>query len=432
MRTSRAGVVDSDLALLNRTARRLGLQASGLVAVVVIAVAVVVGLLVVHQQRNSDEVLLRHAAAVADDATDPPAGMWLTLVDHGEYAATPGLPASLPYLPDLRAVEAGHGPVERRLTVDGVHVEILTQGRSGGAVQAVLNLRSQDELATHVAQALALVGVAGLLLAAAIGSFLARRAVAPLATALARQREFVADASHELRTPLTLLSTRAQLLQRRLADGGEPHSAAVDAQGVVDDTRRLADIVDDLLLAADTRPDRDRAVTDLGALCAHVLDSATPLAHARGVTLQLDPQPVAAVVNATAVRRAVLALVDNAIHHTPSGGQVTVEVGVTQRFAQITISDTGPGLDPAQAEQWFRRFASGSQRRSRRGYGLGLALVRDVAARHGGEIRVLEAPDGIGARFRLQLPTGLSRPRWRGRRAVARATNGADASRGTG
>ncbi|MGH3745120.1 MAG: hypothetical protein ACRDTP_09705, partial [Mycobacteriales bacterium] len=138
------GVVDSDRAMLNRAARRLGLQAGGLVAVVVVAVAVVVGLLIVHEQRGSDEALLHHAATSADDATDPPAGMWLVLVDHGDREATPGLPRSLPYLPDLQAVQAGGAPTERRLTVDGVHVAVLTQARPSGAAQAVLNLRSQD------------------------------------------------------------------------------------------------------------------------------------------------------------------------------------------------------------------------------------------------------------------------------------------------
>lgn len=401
-------IIDSDRAMLDRAARRLGLQAGGLVAAVVVALSVVVGLLIVHEQRGSDEALLHHAAASADDATDPPAGMWLVLVDHGGREVTPGLPRRLPYLPDLRTAQLGGAPTERRLTVDNVHVAVLTRARPQGAVQAVLNLRSQDQLETHVVLVLLLVGSAGLLAAAASGWFLARRAVRPLATALARQREFVADASHELRTPLTLLSTRAQLLHRRLAGGSGDETAVRDARRVVDDAERLADVIEDLLLAADPRGDAFPELVDVSEVCAQVAQSIGPYAAERSVALQVHFASATVLANATALRRAVLALLDNAIGHTPAGGAVTVATGVVRGIAHVTVSDTGSGLDPSDAERLFRRFASGDQQASRRGYGLGLALVRDIAARHGGGIRVLDPPGGLGACFRLELPAARS------------------------
>ncbi|MGH3745339.1 MAG: sensor histidine kinase, partial [Mycobacteriales bacterium] len=257
---------------------------------------------------------------------------------------------------------------------------------------------------THVVLALVLVGSAGLLAAAASGWFLARRAVRPLAAALTRQREFVADASHELRTPLTLLSTRAQLLHRRLAAAGDDRTAVRDANSLVEDAARLADVVEDLLLAADPRGDAFPEQIDLGHLAAQVADSAAPYADVQSVAIRLELAPAPVSANATAVRRAVLALLDNAIGHTPPGGTVTVGTGTAPGIAHVTVSDTGPGLDHRGADRLFRRFASGDQRASRRGYGLGLALVRDIAARHGGTIRALDPPGGIGACFRLALP----------------------------
>lgn len=409
MSRARGRVVDSDRAMIDRTVRRLGLQAGALVAVVVVTVAVIVGLLIVREQRGSDEALLRHAAVSAEDASDPPAGMWLVLVDHGVRTSTPGLPRSLPYVPDLQAAQSRQEPTERRLRVDGVHVAVLTQSRPQGAVQAVLNLRGQDELQRHVVLALVFVGLAGLVAAAGSGWLLAHHAVRPLASALARQREFVADASHELRTPLTLLSTRAQLLHRQLAATGGDETAIRDASGVVVDAERLAEVVEDLLLAADPRGDDAAVPVDLGEVCAQVAASAEPYAQGRSVALRLELTPASVIANPTAMRRAVLALLDNAIGHTPSGGSVTVAAGTGRGVAHVTISDTGPGLEPADAERLFRRFAAGGQQASRRGYGLGLALVRDIAARHGGAIRVLDPQGGVGARFRLELPADSER-----------------------
>ena len=114
-----------------------------------------------------------------------------------------------------------------------------------------------------------------MLLAALVAACLARRAMTPLAESLAMQRRFVADASHELRTPLTLLSTRLQLVARRARQPGQPAQAGDDLDGVLADTGRLTDILDDLLIAADTRADR-RPVRrrDLASLVRECVEAA--------------------------------------------------------------------------------------------------------------------------------------------------------------
>jgi signal transduction histidine kinase len=105
---------------------------------------------------------------------------------------------------------------------------------------------------------------------------------------------------------------------------------------------------------------------------------------------------------AGALRRAVLALVDNAIDHTPSGGRVTVWVHRRRGDVIVQVSDTGPGIAPAAAKDILRRFHSGGQRAGRAHYGLGLALSNDVANRHGGHLRLVDSP--VGATFELSLP----------------------------
>jgi len=98
----------------------------------------------------------------------------------------------------------------------------------------------------------------------------------------------------------------------------------------------------------------------------------------------------------------VLALVDNAIDHTPRDGEVRLELRRSRGDVILAVSDTGPGIGPEAAQRVLRRFDSGGHRAGRAHYGLGLALSHDVANRHGGQLRL--APSDVGATFELVLP----------------------------
>jgi len=106
--------------------------------------------------------------------------------------------------------------------------------------------------------------------------------------------------------------------------------------------------------------------------------------------------------SAPALRRAVLALVENAVDHTPADGEVVVRTRSERRTVIVSVSDTGPGIAPDAAHDVLRRFHSGGHRAGRAHYGLGLALTHDVANRHGGQLRL--APGKTGATFELVLP----------------------------
>jgi signal transduction histidine kinase len=291
---------------------------------------------------------------------------------------------------------------------DGRDFRVITERRNmpglgQATVQAVLDRGPEHAQLASLLRALLIGGVVGLALAAVAGSWLARRAVRPLEAALGLQRRFVADASHELRTPLTLLSTRAQMLRRRLHSDADPTLRA-DVDGVVVDAERLAAILDDLLLAADPRTTVPDTRVDVAELAGEAVAAAAPAAQAEQITISASATGWAVVLGSpAALRRALTALADNAIRHAAT--EVAVAVSVTAGSVLVEVTDDGPGIDEEMLPRIFERFASTDDSRGGgpRRYGLGLALVNEVVDRHGGRVSAANGATG-GASFRLELP----------------------------
>ncbi|NUT18875.1 MAG: HAMP domain-containing histidine kinase [Hamadaea sp.] len=388
-------------ALLRRTAVRLGLQAAATVAVIVALLAGVATLVVVRAQHAAADQLLTSALTRAEDVADPPNGVWVVIDTPGGRSATPGLPPGLPDLPAQAALTAaGRGFDD--LHVGGVEYRVLTE-RDGTTVrQAALDLSTDHTERRTLLDALLLCGVLALILAAAGGAWLGHRAVQPLATAAALQRRFVADAGHELRTPLTLLHTRAQLLRRRMRTGADLDPRAdADLDALVDDSSRLADILDDLLVAADPRGDTPTRLLDLREPVLRACEAARADAREAVVIEHRSPNQVVPVRGtAGGLHRALASLIDNAVRHARS--RVLVTTGTDGRDAIVEVSDDGPGIDPTMTERIFDRFASSGEARERR-YGLGLALVAEIADRHGGSVGAANLGDGATLTLRIPL-----------------------------
>ncbi|MDN3294452.1 HAMP domain-containing sensor histidine kinase [Streptomyces ficellus] len=218
--------------------------------------------------------------------------------------------------------------------------------------------------------------------------------LAALEASVERQRRFVADASHELRSPIASLRTQLEV--------GAAHPGLLDVPGAVADTVRLQRLAADLLLLArldaGERPGRTRV--DLAAL---VRDEVGQRSGDR-VAVAVDAEDGAEVAGSRGQLARVLGnLLDNAQRHAESA--VTVAVRREGRQAVLTVADDGAGVPEAERERIFERFVRLDDARSRDegGAGLGLAIARDVAARHGGTLRVRRAASG-GALFELRLP----------------------------
>ncbi|MFF5623991.1 sensor histidine kinase [Microbacterium sp. NPDC012755] len=256
------------------------------------------------------------------------------------------------------------------------------------------------------------IGILGVVALGVISWFLARRAAEPLAAALEVQRSFVADASHELRTPLTTLTSRIQLAEHRAERGG-------DLSGVLSDLRRDAAVMDgvltDLLLTAESAgvtpsdAGAEAVVADTAREAASVL---APRAGERGVVFDVRvPDGLVVAVEHVALQRAFIALLDNAVRFAPRGSEVTVSAVGSGRRVDIRVRDRGVGITGIEPERVFERFArggAGGVDDGRRGFGLGLALVRDIANRFGGSVSVEETSSG-GTTFLLSFPVAGAR-----------------------
>ena len=391
--------------MVRRAARGVALQAAGLVAVAMLLLILLVTIIVVREQTGVADDLLRSTVRTADDVADPPPNTWLVMTRGDVVSASDGVPGDL--APDLAQLRSAAGPTPVLVDLrdgEGNEYRVATEVRDGQTIQVVLDLAPTYRQRTRLLEVMGMAAAIGLLFAVLLGVLLGRRAVRPLAQALALQRTFIADAGHELRTPLTLLSTRAQVLDRAVQRSDLGEQVRQDSRGVVQDAQRLGDVVEDLLVAADPRGEEAHEPVDLVAMARTVVESAAAQAGQAkiGLTSQLGRDPLLVAGSAPALRRAVLALVDNAIDHTPAGGEVRVTLRRDRRDVIVSVSDTGPGIAPEQAQDVLRRFESGGQRAGRAHYGLGLALTHDVANRHGGQLRLVDS--AVGATFELVLP----------------------------
>jgi signal transduction histidine kinase len=224
-----------------------------------------------------------------------------------------------------------------------------------------------------------------------------------------RSREFLADVSHELRTPIAALRTFNELLVEGAASDPTTRAEFLEASRAQLErldwlAQNLLDLskLDSGLVLLDLRPDDVRSAVE------SAVEQATPTARRRGVQLTADIPGEAIRVRHDPVRigQVVTNLVGNALKFTPRGGTVKVGVrGTREGGAEITVADSGVGIDPAELPRIFDRFFRGSRASEARGSGsgLGLAIVRSIVEMHGGTVDV-DSQLGAGSTFTVTLP----------------------------
>ena len=226
-----------------------------------------------------------------------------------------------------------------------------------------------------------------------------------------RQRNFIADASHQLRTPLTALRLRLENLQSDTDGDGR----AAELDDAIDETTRLADLVDDLLRLASAEKPQPPVTTELSELTRDRVDTWSAVAEQADMTLQLelpDGDVFASAVPGS-IEQVLDNLLDNAIKAAPAGTTIDVRVRRGDTFHELAIADQGPGLDPdsrrSAPERFWRADPTGP------GTGLGLAIVRTLVEASGGMIELRDnTPVGLVAVVELPAvtapPTTQARP----------------------
>lgn len=230
--------------------------------------------------------------------------------------------------------------------------------------------------------------------------------LARLAAVLSHERAFIADAAHELRTPLTALSLQLQALGAA-STGAE---AAAARRQLVAGVARATRLVEQLLSLArhQGRPKGEHQSVPLHEVAREVVLDLVGAADAKHVDLGIAHEDPAVVTgDREALRVLVTNLVDNAVRYTPEGGRVDVSLrrkaGATDAPAVLEVTDTGPGIPAEERARVFDRFyrvpgtAPG-------GSGIGLAIVRTIAERHGARVELDSATGSAGLRVRVTFP----------------------------
>jgi len=215
------------------------------------------------------------------------------------------------------------------------------------------------------------------------------------------QREFLADAAHQLRTPLTSLQTEIELAML------EPHDQRVEPllerlRLRVVRSARLAQQLLSLARAEDSSVDVGQR-TDLRDIA---IESGQDWAHRdlpSGVDLGFELAEAPALGHAFLLRELLENLIHNAVSYAGPAARITVRCGSTAAGPWLEVEDNGPGIAPADRAAAMQRFRRGDQAAGT-GSGLGLAIAADIAARHGGQLELLDAHGGPGLRARLSLP----------------------------
>lgn len=217
-----------------------------------------------------------------------------------------------------------------------------------------------------------------------------------LEAALARERRFVADASHELRTPLAALRTELELALRR---GRAPHELEAAVRSAAEETERLSQLAEDLLVLArahDGRLPVRRQPIAVGELLSDVSERYARRALEQGRPLEIEvEEPFQLSVDRLRAEQALGNLIENALRH--GAGRVVLRAGRRDDRIELHVQDEGPGFAPGFIEHAFEPFTCGDPARASSGAGLGLTIVDLIARAHGGAAHVANLVSGTDA-----------------------------------
>ena len=216
------------------------------------------------------------------------------------------------------------------------------------------------------------------------------------------QRQFSANAAHELRTPLAVMRTKFEVFDKNNTPTVEDYKETINMANT--QTDRLSHVLDILLDMTELQSAPKGDKISLAEITEEVICDLVSIAEKKNITLVQSEGESRLIGSDTLIYRAIYNLVENAIKYNKDYGNVTVSISEDRDFAKAIISDTGSGIDKDDWDKIFEPFFRVDKSRSRAmgGAGLGLALVKEIAARHGGGVRIVESSEK-GSKIELSL-----------------------------
>ncbi len=288
------------------------------------------------------------------------------------------------------AVAAGAGVLvalwlANRITKPVTNLTHATQAIAGGSVPPLVPVKGADEIA-HLGRAF-------------------NQMAAQLAEDDARRRRLFAGIAHELRTPLSVIQGTLEGMLDHVIESTPERIASLHTQTLL--LKRLITDLRDLSLAQAGQLELHRQTIDLASIARETAEALAPFAEERGVALRVEAaaELPSVVADPDRMRQAVQNLVENALRHTPQGGEVRVSVQVRGTEIECAVTDTGVGIATEDLPHLFEHFyrTDRSRARSSGGTGLGLAIVKSLVEAHGGRV-MAESTSGAGSRFLITLP----------------------------
>ena len=218
----------------------------------------------------------------------------------------------------------------------------------------------------------------------------------------ATQRQFSANAAHELRTPLAVMSTKFEVFEKNKNPNEADYKEAIGMAR--SQTDRLSHVIDILLEMTELQSAPKSDSISLSEITEEVICDLVAVADKKNISLVQDDDEARLTGSDTLVYRAIYNLIENAIKYNKEDGKVSVDITEDENFAKVIITDTGSGIVREDWDKIFEPFfrVDKSRSRSMGGAGLGLALVKEIAVRHGGDVKVIESSNK-GSSIELSL-----------------------------
>lgn len=265
---------------------------------------------------------------------------------------------------------------------------LVRRGRGGVRITFLSRFEALDAFRDN-ARTLLLISLCGIAAMAAALAAVSGRVVAPLVESRRRQKEFITSASHEFKTPLTVIRADAQLLESEIGENEWLSDILKQTAGMAEMTGRLV-----YLSRAEEQEDAFvKIVFPVSDVAEEVAQSYRSVAESSGRAYAVEiREGLSCRGDERAIRELMAALLDNAFRYSPAGGDVSVRLDAEGHGVRFTVENTASGIEPEQLERLAERFYRADLSGGSEGFGLGLSIVRAIAAAHGGKL-TMELPE---------------------------------------